>query len=132
MERYLSRRVEPPKRKEKVSEEEFEREEEGFQEKPFFQNVIDMVVGEEEKEEREGIFARVRNWLFVSEDGEEVIVEEERVPMLPEDLKETLRIANSWLGKLPAKSMRQFKQSDDYTIYKQTLEQYGLVKSKEE
>ena len=157
MDSYLSRRTKPvektvKKKKEKVestSEEEFKEEAEDFysNKKPFFSRIVDMIVGEpspklseeiEVVEEevttnapKRGFFSALRGWFSPDfEAGEEYDEHEEEV-LVNDDLKEILKIQNKWLGQLPAEKMREFKKSDDYKVYKDTLTRYKLIKEKE-
>ncbi len=128
--------------------------------KSFFQKFLDFIAGEpEEKDEKEikaeekaevkeeekeleeyskktpkkGILETIKNF-FVGEDiqGEEKAEEEKKAELsINEDIKEVLKIQNKWLLKLPVKTIKEFKDSEDYKIYKETLKKYNLIKIKE-
>lgn len=55
---------------------------------------------------------------------------ENKTLALPEDIKEVLRLQNKWLMLLPGRTIREFKESEDYRVYKETLQKYGLIKTK--
>jgi hypothetical protein len=141
---------------EKENVEEFKEEEKAYMagKKSFFQKFMDFIAGTEEEEQKteeektedsddekelekydkknKGLFGSVKG-LFsrdtkAAEQKEEK--KEETTMMLPEDIKEVLRIQNKWLMMLPARTIREFKESDDYRIYKETLLKYGLIKAK--
>jgi hypothetical protein len=96
---------------------------------------VEPVLTEEEASEFEepkvsyGFFASIKNWFAGSEDIEEAEeAEEENAPVLEVDIKEALKIQNKWLMKLPAKTIREFKESEDYARYKEILVKYNLIK----
>lgn len=93
---------------------------------------------EELEERRESILQKIMFSLKLAkrkhdheleEDFEE---REEQVHELEEDVKNVLKIAHSWLEKLPPRAKKEFKTSNDFEKYKGILEKYGLVKPKEE
>ncbi len=119
--------------------------------KTVFQKFMDFIAGTEEdmpeqnkekpeevEDEKElekydkkskGMFNSMKNFFSSRETmPEEKPVEEKKG--LPEDIKEVLRIQNRWIAMLPARDIRDFKQSPDYTYYKDTLQKYGLIKVK--
>jgi len=44
------------------------------------------------------------------------------------DIKEALKIVNKWMGKLPPKKLQEFKNSEDFTRYKDLLKKHNLIK----
>lgn len=48
--------------------------------------------------------------------------------IVPQDIKEAMRIQNNWLKKLPNNLMMSFKNSEDYKHYQEILQKYGLIK----
>lgn len=130
----------------KVSnEKEFNEEAEEFlqERKPFYTKIVDMIVGEPSSPQlsedieiieepatnaqKKGIFSALKGWLSPDFEMEDPEGEEEEV-LVNEDLKDILKIQNKWLSKLPAEKMREFKESDDYKTYKDTLARYKLIK----
>lgn len=56
-------------------------------------------------------------------------LEEEKAEM-DDDVKEVLRIAHTWLGKLTKRQKDAFKESEDFKQYVAVLEKYGVAKKK--
>lgn len=134
--------------------EEFKKEEEAYlqqSDKGFFQKILDVFVGDEAEQElyedemseeeyvrmeqaqspnkrRRGIFSRITG--VFTDDSEEMMVEEIELdePLVADDLKEVLKILNGWLTHLPPKKMKEFKASEDYNTYRETLKKYKLIK----
>lgn len=110
------------------------------------QNEREMEVMEDEIEEiheteevmevqREGIVTRFLKKLRLSsrdeyiEDEEEMEVAVERRAIASEEkCKETIKIVHKWLEQLPPEKLDQFKRSEDFVKYKQTLKELGLIK----
>jgi hypothetical protein len=144
MNSYLSkRRKHEPVKKEKkkkkpVVTEEFNDELKDYgSKKSFFQKVMDFIIGEEiteeetlegeaPKESGKGIFDTIKGWFATDEEEE---IEELEQPMIEDEIKEVLKIQNKWLLRLPKKTIKEFKDSKDYAIYKETLKKYNLIKS---
>ncbi len=89
-------------------------------------------MAEEVEVQREGLFARLLNKLKISRseyeedfDPEEY---EEPAPAFDEDVKDILKVTHTWLEKLPARRLQEFKRSPDFEKYKAVLIKYGLVK----
>ena len=131
--------------------EEFGREEEEYmtEGKPFFRRIVDFVSGGSEEEEmeeeaaadedekqpvtgqRKGFLSSIKGWFS----GDEEPVEDneyaaEKVPEVTDDIKNILKIQNKWLGRLHPEIIKEFKNSDDYQTYKDTLKRYNLIKVK--
>jgi predicted RNase H-like nuclease (RuvC/YqgF family) len=93
---------------------------------------------DELEERRESILQKIMVSLRLAkkkhnhELEEEFEEQEEQVHELEEDVKEVLKIAHSWLEKLPPRHKKEFKTSKDFEKYKSILEKYGLVKPKTE
>ncbi|MBN1274994.1 hypothetical protein JXA12_01770 [Candidatus Woesearchaeota archaeon] len=87
---------------------------------------------EELEDRRESLWERFMNRLRwpgrESKDELKDELLEEVVPVIDEDVKETLKLLHSWLERLPRGEMQAFKRSDDFQRYKATLEKYGLIK----
>lgn len=151
METYLSKRTKSDKPKKSTKEttntKEFKEEAKDYYQQSFFQRITGYLIGEspskapmeDEKSEIEedkkdleefaekqskGFLTSFRNWFSVDNNKE---VQEES-PAMSNDVKEILKIGNKWLAKLPANVMKDFKNSDDYEKYKETLKRYKLVK----
>lgn len=89
------------------------------------------------EERKESIFSRIMNKIrhaTIEEEQVETfdddgnIVYDEDTFIIPDDLKEALRIQNVWLGKLSHAQMNAFKVSEDYKRYQNILRKYGLIK----
>ena len=146
LETYLSKRVtEKPKRatKETANTKEFKEEAEDYYQQSFFQRIAGYIVGEPQnkasdekteieedkkdleefsKKQNPGLFTSFKNWLAAENN------EKEELPLLSNDVKEILKIGNKWLAKLPSDVMKDFKKSEDYEKYRETLERYKLIK----
>lgn len=86
---------------------------------------------EELEEERESLWSRFLRSMRSSRRSEGEIKDDlldEVVPVMDEEMKETLKLLHKWLEKLPPSDMNAFKRSDDFQRYKSMLEKYGLVK----
>jgi Zn-dependent oligopeptidase len=55
---------------------------------------------------------------------------EEQKAEMDADVKEVLRIAHTWLGKLTKRQKDNFKESKDFKKYVAVLEKYGIAKKK--
>jgi hypothetical protein len=80
---------------------------------------------------RESLWERFMNRLRRSGRSEGDLKDElldEVVPVIDEDVKETLKMLHSWLERLPPGEMQSFKRSDDFQQYRVMLEKYGLIK----
>ena len=76
-----------------------------------------------------GVFSIIKKWFY--SDGSELIMKEEvSEPEVPDDIKDILKLQNRWIAKLSPKKLEEFKKSEDYKIYKETLERYDLIKKK--
>lgn len=87
-----------------------------------------------EKSSRKGVFSSIRQWF--AGDGEKASETKtaEASPQehaISDDIKEVIKIQNRWLMKLPVKTIKDFKDSEDYRVYKETLRKYNLIKIKE-
>lgn len=78
----------------------------------------------EEKKAKSGFFSKVKDFFSTEEE------EEKDVPIIlvPDDVKDLLKIQNKWLMKLSPRTIKEFKETEDYTKMKVTLEKYGLLK----
>ena len=89
---------------------------------------------EELEEKREGLVARflqsMRLFRHKSPPLTDDEILEDVVPVIDEDVKETLKTLHKWLEKLPNNELRAFRVSDDFQSYKAILEKYGLIKEK--
>lgn len=87
-------------------------------------------VNEEFEEEREGLIKRFLKKLRIYRqdefEGDEEIVQD--VPMVDEDIKETLKILHYWLEQLSPEKKEQFKRSEDFNKYKNALRKMKLIK----
>jgi hypothetical protein len=156
-EEKVKRPVVAEEKMKKEDAEEFREEEESYMagRKSVIQKFMDFIAGTEETEEEKkpdvnkveegedekelekydkknkGILTSVKEF-FSREDNDEPKEQkiEESKSSLPEDIKEILRIQNKWLMMLPGRTIREFKESDDYRVYKETLQKYGLIKVK--
>ncbi|MFH1400937.1 MAG: hypothetical protein ABIH41_05435 [Nanoarchaeota archaeon] len=86
---------------------------------------------DERPEEGPGFFAKIMA-LFGSsaEDADEDMVIPSN-PQIPEDVQEVLKITFRWIEKLPKYRLAEFKSSQDFEMYKDTLLKYGVVRKKE-
>ncbi|MAE13482.1 hypothetical protein CMO92_02870 [Candidatus Woesearchaeota archaeon] len=93
-------------------------------------------VEEEVEERREGLIALLINKIRSLNKGEKELEEEfvEEVSKLTvdKDLKEAFSIAHNWIEKLPPKKKDEFKKSPEFQRYKEILNNYGLIKPKED
>ncbi|MEM4259888.1 MAG: hypothetical protein QXG00_01495 [Candidatus Woesearchaeota archaeon] len=93
---------------------------------------------EEEEEaierQKEGLFRRLINKFKIANEAEEakIIEEEELDHELDEDTKKVLKMSYEWLKYMPETKLKEFKESDDFKIYKSVLTKYGLAKEKKE
>jgi hypothetical protein len=135
--------------------EEFKEEEKEYLSgrKSVFQKFMDFIAGteddapveeskkvedvEDEKElekydkKNNGILNSVKGFFYKESKAEpEEKPEEKKTSAVPDDIKEVLRIQNKWLMLLPGRTIREFKESEDYRVYKETLLKYGLIKVK--
>lgn len=84
-----------------------------------------------EKEEvviKKPFFAKIfsifsRNKVEVEEEVIDVEFDEEE-----EKIKKLLKAMHKWLLRLPPDALREFKESEDYELYKEVLRSYGLIK----
>ncbi len=87
---------------------------------------------EYEKQPKKGVFSKIKQWLsFDDNDSDEEEFEkseEQPASAVNEDIKEVLKLQNKWLSKLPSKTIREFKESDDYKRIKALLEKNNLIK----
>jgi len=58
----------------------------------------------------------------------QVEVVETTEPVLDEDIKMVLKMSYTWLSYLPRNKFERFKESEEFEIYKDVLQKYGLVK----
>ncbi|MBC8500861.1 MAG: hypothetical protein ISS25_02295 [Nanoarchaeota archaeon] len=94
---------------------------------------------EEEVEDRKGnLLTRLMQKIniFKAQHEDEYVEgfdEEEamQITQMDEDIKDVLKIAHTWVDKLPAKHKKEFKDSEDFEKYKTILMKYGLIKEKE-
>lgn len=105
---------------EDLDEEDVEELEREYEELDEMEEVIE--------EKKEGIFSKIIRSLRKKPDVEMYDEEPEEVAEIPDDIKKTLKIINTWLKKLPPSEMMKFRQSEDYTYYKDTLQKYKLIK----
>ncbi|MEM3373865.1 MAG: hypothetical protein QXE31_01460 [Candidatus Woesearchaeota archaeon] len=93
-------------------------------------NYNDDLKSEKKAKKSKGFFAKIRSWFSeeaeFDEEEEETI--EEKKEILPDDIKEVLKIQNKWLSKLPKEVLHEFKNTEDYQKYKETLKKYNLIK----
>jgi hypothetical protein len=85
----------------------------------------------EKKEPKKGVFSKLKEWLSFEEAADEEDFEkpkEEAVSTVNEDIKEVLKLQNKWLSKLSSKTIREFKESEDYKRIKVLLEKNNLIK----
>jgi len=139
MDAYLSKRRKPSKKRKKTAEKEFREEEKQYYSESFFQKIMNYILGEpikeeipeeveieeekkelEEYNEKRDRFSFLRN-IFSSEKKEEPKI-------IPDDIREVLKIQNKWIRKLPSELIKKFKESEDYNNYKETLKKYNLIK----
>lgn len=86
---------------------------------------------EELEEKRDSLWSRFLKSMRSSRKSDEEMKEElleKVIPALDADMKETLKMLHKWLEKLSPQEMRAFKASNDFLVYKNTLERYGLIK----
>lgn len=87
---------------------------------------------EELEEERESLWTRFLKSMRMSRHRTEGEIKDdlldEVIPVMDEEMKETLKLLHKWLEKLPPSDMNAFKRSDDFQQYKAMLEKYGLIK----
>ena len=110
-------------------------------ESPMDAKEIKQDISEDEKEledysEKNGksFFSKVKNWFSFGDDAEAAEPQEEKKndsPKVADDVREVLKIQNKWLLRLPEKTLKEFKNSDDYKVYRDTLSKYNLIKKKE-
>ena len=83
-----------------------------------------------EVEEKQGVFAKLKKWFSSDEEPENdnVVEEQKAASVVNEDIKEVLKLQNRWLSKLPAKTIREFKESEDYKKIKELLDKHSLIK----
>jgi len=85
---------------------------------------------EDLEEQRESMITRFLRKLRLyrraqyEEDYEEV----EEKPIVDEEMKELLKTLHKWLEQLPYDKKEQFKRSEDFVKYKESLRKYGLIK----
>lgn len=85
----------------------------------------------EKKEPKKGVFSKLKQWLSFEEAADDDDFEkpkEEGVSLVNEDIKEVLKLQNKWLSKLSSKTIREFKESEDYKRIKVLLEKNNLIK----
>lgn len=86
---------------------------------------------EELEEERESLWTRFLKSMRASRRTEGEIKDDlldEVVPVMDEEMRETLKLLHKWLEKLDPDVMNQFKRSTDFEQYKLMLDKYGLIK----
>ena len=85
---------------------------------------------EELEEVREGMIARFLRSMRMARRGgptrDELL--DDVVPVIDEDVKETLKILHRWLERLPNDQLRAFKTSEDFGKYREVLEKYELIR----
>lgn len=143
---------------EKIDEQEFLEEEGTLSnKKPWHRKIVDTVFGEpnitkvtepEKDEELEeefdefkedvkkpkgGIFKHVVGWIFADDiprkkESVQEATSDIKEPALGEDIKEVLKIQHKWLEKLSKKTIKEFRESDDYITYRTVLEKYNLIR----
>ncbi|NTV23083.1 MAG: hypothetical protein HGA85_01755 [Nanoarchaeota archaeon] len=153
MDIYLKdRKKETAVEESKKAPEEFSAEEKEYysEKKPIFKKVLDFIDKEEEedqdKEEKEeekeldsyqkpkkGFFSSIKGWLTGGEEegdsnNSDAPAGKNKSQTIQEDVKAVLKIQNKWLLKLPPEEIREFKNSEDYKVYKDTLKKYNLIK----
>ncbi|MEM2138889.1 MAG: hypothetical protein QXM96_01930 [Candidatus Woesearchaeota archaeon] len=82
----------------------------------------------EKSKKRKSFFDKIKSWFSEEAEYDEESDEVKEKEELPEDLKEILKIQNKWLSKLPQEELHNFKNSEDYKKYKETLKKYNLIK----
>ena len=129
------RKVEPvkkQKKKEKLEKIEEVEEELPEKNKSFFDKIMLAFLGEgtapEEENNESGIFTKIKSW-FEIKDGVEEELQEVDEPLVDDEIRDVLKIQNKWLLKLPKKTIEEFKKSEDYKKYKETLRKYNLIKN---
>lgn len=87
---------------------------------------------EDLEEKRENALVRFLNTMRLSRRRKQSPTKdellEEVVPVIDEDVKETLKILHKWLERLPNHELRAFKTSEDFQKYRNILEKYDLIK----
>lgn len=86
------------------------------------------------EDERESLWTRFLKRMRFDRRSEGDIKDDlldEVVPVMDEEMKETLKLLHAWLERLSPAEMNAFRRSDDFQKYKAMLEKYGLVKTKE-
>ncbi len=76
-------------------------------------------------------FSRLFHRRLASEDIDEELIEAQlygNTSNVIEDTKRTFQVINKWLEKLPAKEKKEFKNSEDFIVYRQFLKKYKLIK----
>ncbi|RME52737.1 hypothetical protein D6783_03905 [Candidatus Woesearchaeota archaeon] len=90
----------------------------------------------EEEAYEETLLTRFFNYLKGARRRQRYIEELEEAPVqehiyiIPEDVKDVLKLLNKWLNKLSKRNLESFKKSPDFQRYKAVLEKYDLVKKK--
>jgi hypothetical protein len=76
-------------------------------------------------------FSRLFPRKLASEDIDEELIEAQLygdTSNVIEDTKKTFQSLNKWLEKLPAKEKAEFKNSEDFIVYREFLKKYKLIK----
>ena len=85
-------------------------------------------------EKRENLLSKLFSKLKfkrTSMNEEDVIMEEEySQPVLDKDVVEAFKVAHKWIDQLTPAKKRSFKASNEFQIYKNALQKYGLIKKK--
>lgn len=91
-------------------------------------------IEEEEFEEKPGFWQRLFGWSRSNNYYEEELEQEpdslessEKKDEL-EEIKQVIKILHKWLEQLPSDKINQFKRSDDFKKYKESLDKLGLIK----
>jgi len=86
---------------------------------------------QEEVAQKKGIIEKIKSWLYLDNNNDEEIYEEDEEIVdsdVEDEIKEVLKIQNKWLSRLPNRKIREFKESKDYERYKEILEKYNLIR----
>jgi hypothetical protein len=85
---------------------------------------------EQIEEKKESIFKKLLN-VFKTNPKDEVEEFDEMLD-LNEDVKEVIKILTNWIKQLPLDKLKEFKNSEDFQKYKEVLNNYNLIKKKQE
>ncbi|MBD3204069.1 hypothetical protein GF327_07260 [Candidatus Woesearchaeota archaeon] len=84
--------------------------------------------------EENGILSKILDFFRFSydeyDDENDFEFEQEKVSqeILPEDVKNIIKIQHKWINKLPSEKIKEFKKSEDFKLYKDILQKYNLIK----